>query len=338
MAVSRKILISLIFLFTSLHAVAEYPLPALGLSPRVTVSGTSSGAFMSVQLQVAYSSLISGVATFSGGIYGCAEGDFRKAKKCMEDPQTLDAKKFISLTQELVKTNSIDPLENLENVPVLVFSGNRDSVVRIEASFRLEEFFRLLKSKTELNVSVPAEHGFPTESYGNNCGEKGSPWLQKCGVDGAKLLFSRLLAKPLNPRGFASRANLQAFDQTPYRSANDGLAETGAIYIPTACRKVQNPECEVHIALHGCHMSPEFIQMEFLLNSGLNEWAETNNIVVLYPSTKKSETNPSGCWDWYGYTGKNYLTRESKQMKALVTMLRALHAPAEKIRKNVLRL
>lgn len=40
-----------------------------------TVSGISSGAFFSVQMQVAYSSLIAGAGVIAGGPYYCAQGN-----------------------------------------------------------------------------------------------------------------------------------------------------------------------------------------------------------------------------------------------------------------------
>jgi poly(3-hydroxybutyrate) depolymerase len=53
-------------------AIAD-PLPKLTLAVQeTTVSGLSSGAFMSVQLQTAFSSNIYGAGVVAGGPYGCA--------------------------------------------------------------------------------------------------------------------------------------------------------------------------------------------------------------------------------------------------------------------------
>jgi hypothetical protein len=50
----------------------------------VTVSGLSSGGFMSVKIHVAYSSLINGVGVFSGGPYYCAQNNLGIAEEeCM---------------------------------------------------------------------------------------------------------------------------------------------------------------------------------------------------------------------------------------------------------------
>ncbi len=54
------------FAFVS-NATAAEPLPVLNLEPEATtVSGLSSGAFMAVQLQVAFSGAISGVGIVAG--------------------------------------------------------------------------------------------------------------------------------------------------------------------------------------------------------------------------------------------------------------------------------
>jgi len=58
--------------------------------------------------------------------------------------------------------------------------------------------------------------------------------------------------------------------------------------------------------------------------AGFNEWAETNGLVVLYPQSKSSRVapmNPLGCWDWWGYTGEGYATRDGAQIKAVAAMV-----------------
>lgn len=66
---------------------------------------------------------------------------------------------------------------------------------------------------------------------------------------------------------------------------------------------------------------------------GLNEWAEANNIIVLYPQAVKTTLNPQGCFDWYllvfilnnwgrwGYTGVDYATYFGAQMATVKNMM-----------------
>jgi hypothetical protein len=49
--------------------------------------------------------------------------------------------------------------------------------------------------------------------------------------------------------------------------------------------------------------------------------------VVLYPQAAKSmfmPLNPQGCWDWWGYTGADYATRDGAQLVTVRRMLEAL--------------
>ena len=57
-------------------ASAQVDLGAYNVNPNtVTVTGISSGGFMAVQLQVAYSKSIFGTAVFAGGAYFCAQDE-----------------------------------------------------------------------------------------------------------------------------------------------------------------------------------------------------------------------------------------------------------------------
>ena len=71
-------------------------------------------------------------------------------------------------------------------------------------------------------------------------------------------------------------------------------------------------------------MNPDFIQKQFVENAGYNEWAETNNMVVLYPQSAKGTGNPYGCWDWFGFSGANYTSKTGVQMQAVRTLMTAI--------------
>ncbi len=36
--------------------------------------------------------------------------------------------------------------------------------------------------------------------------------------------------------------------------------------------------CRLVVALHGCLQGADVIGKEFIMNNGLNQWAETNNV------------------------------------------------------------
>lgn len=295
----------------------------------ITISGISSGGFMAIQMQVAHSSLIKGVATFAGGIWGCAEGDPLKAQDlCMENPHKIISQTHVERAATLAERNLIDSLNNLTNVPFYIFNGSKDSTVRVEAALRVQEFAQAFNGKTFLKVDIPAEHGFPTLSQGNDCDKKAAPWVQNCNYDGAGNALNFLLKNLRLPKNIKQvEANLQIFSQKEFQTPGSSLADYGHIYIPSACRKQINNDCKVHVALHGCRMSPDVAGEAFIRYAGYNDWAEANKLVILYPSVKASETiNPRGCWDWFGYTGSNFLTKEAKQITALKNMIDRLVA------------
>jgi hypothetical protein len=51
---------------------------------------------------------------------------------------------------------------------------------------------------------------------------------------------------------------------------------------------------------------------------------------VLYPQSISRYWwiyNPRGCWDWWGYTGQDYATRQGAQIRAVLAMVERLGQP-----------
>jgi len=72
--------------------------------------------------------------------------------------------------------------------------------------------------------------------------------------------------------------------------------------------------------------------MTFIKGSGFARWANANRFVILFPQVSVNPLlNPKGCWDWWGYTGKDYLTKDAPQITAIWRM-------AERLAKNPARL
>lgn len=69
--------------------------------------------------------------------------------------------------------------------------------------------------------------------------------------------------------------------------------------------------------------------MAFIENSGYLSWAEANDIVLAFPQAAQSALNPLTCWDWWGYSGANYLQREGAQMKVLADWVSSLAGEPE---------
>ena len=80
--------------------------------------------------------------------------------------------------------------------------------------------------------------------------------------------------------------------------------------------------CRVHVALHGCYQGKWNIGDSFAKNTGYLEWGK--NLIILFPQADNSFWNPAGCWDFWGFTGSDYVTRNGSQPKAIVRMIERL--------------
>jgi poly(3-hydroxybutyrate) depolymerase len=114
------------------------------------------------------------------------------------------------------------------------------------------------------------------------------------------------------------------FDQNEFAPGDDASAismdSSGHAFVPAQCANGQ--QCGLVLVLHGCVQNYITVGWDFIDNAGINEWADTNNILVLYPQTAAMDTNPLGCWDWWGYLkDPNYAQKSGPQMQALAAMV-----------------
>jgi len=113
---------------------AATSLPAYNVGPHtVTVAGISSGGYMAVQLQVAFSQSIFGTAVFAGGPYYCAQGSVNSALGYCENGNGIPLQTLIDYTNNQAASGKIDPTSNIANKPIYMFSGTNDTTVRQRA-------------------------------------------------------------------------------------------------------------------------------------------------------------------------------------------------------------
>jgi poly(3-hydroxybutyrate) depolymerase len=128
---------------------------------------------------------------------------------------------------------------------------------------------------------------------------------------------------------------LLAFDQNEFVIAKEfanakavSMAAEGYAYVPKSCA---TERCRVHVAFHGCRQGIEAVGDAFVRNAGYNRWADTNRLIILYPQAVARYVwwrfNPRGCWDWWGYTGQAYATKQGAQMRVVLDMVERLGAP-----------
>ena len=332
---------------TATHAAP--PLPVLAASTSgLTVSGLSSGGYMAVQFQVAYSSVVHGAGVIAGGPYYCAENKVNRAlSNCME-PTAKDAPPAVDETlktiQKLADADRIDPIKHLSNDRVWLFSGGQDKTVAPAVMNTLAAFYqKLLPAEAVRYVQLPeAGHAMPSvsDTQPNACATSNPPYINRCqDFDAAGQLLAHLLG-PLKPSTSEADGEIIAFDQRPFvqgAAIDASLADEGFAFVPTACRA---GGCRVHVAFHGCRQNAGEIGRRFVEGAGYNHWAASNRLVVLYPQTtnrsgfafgsSKWVLNPKGCWDWWGYTGDNYATRDGVQMRAVRSMIDTLATPLKR--------
>ena len=327
-------ILSLCACVTAAGAATPAALAGYGANPRQTsVSGLSSGAFMAVQLQVAYSRSIVGAGVVAGGPYYCAANSVYFAGICMgQMPFAPNPYLMVDAAKKFAGTNLIDPLGNLAKRRVYVFSGTDDRIVRQPAVDATVAFFKQVGVRP-VNLAyvnkVPAGHAVITPSSGNDCSANAAPYISHCtvggtGYDQAGAVLGHIYGA-LNPRVVAPAGQIVSFDQRAYAAEGTGMADTGFLYVPPVCA-AGSVRCKVHVALHGCAQSAESVGDKFYTQAGYNHWADSNNILVLYPQVNKSSapSNPQGCWDWWGYTGDNYAHKAGTQMVAIKAMVNRL--------------
>lgn len=348
---------------------------------QTTVSGLSAGAFFAAQMQVAHSAQIKGMGSIAGGPYFCAEGSLKKAYnaktgdagsgiyagQCMGGNfnGVNAANMAVNEARQEASAGRIDALSNLANARIFLYGGTQDPTV-VPAVVATEKPFFAAVGVPDSNIRVettnPDGHAMPmldSRSWANVCGAKnptygyGSvpPWMSNCNYDTAGLMLQHFYGA-LKPRVSNDKltGKFIQYDQTEFAQQAGAryLNAVGFAYVPAACAAGQ--PCRIHIALHGCHQvwdqpagdSGPNMGDKFYRYAGYNEWAENNNIIVLYPqATKTPGVNPRGCFDWWGYeeaanqtgpcdnvgqysygqcSAARYHTREGAQIKAVWAM------------------
>jgi len=293
----------------------------------VSLSGLSSGAYFATQYQFAHSSSVIGVAIFAGGPYYCAQNNLNNAMMmCMYGLSPISLITLENFARNFASSSLIDPLSNLANHRVYLFSGTQDATVKPSIVKSLETMYRDMGvTNIQTEFSLMAAHTFPTENFGNACTSSLTPYISACKYDGAGNTLKAMygdLKPPVNP----ILTNIVAIDQSRFTSgatlASLSLGPEAYLYVPTGCKDA-TANCKLHIALHGCQQYKNVIGMKYVENTGYNGWAEANNIFILYPqatSSSISPSNPNGCWDWWGYINGNYANKNGPQVKMIKNM------------------
>jgi poly(3-hydroxybutyrate) depolymerase len=326
----------------------------------VTVSGLSSGGFFAHQFHVAYSTLVKGTGIIAGGPYGCVENipnpwlpfwqvplDRTSAAvvACTHyygdryfglRPSALKAEESVRLIREAARRGWIDDPANLTDSRVWLFHGKTDNLVPLGVMETLKQVYNTFgvhepKLRFDQNqTGASANHGISVSQFiGESkfpireCGQHERPYVIQCRYEAAEMLLRHLYPSIFKVASDDAHRDgtLVVFDQSEFFKPADestSLHGVGYLYAPTSCAA---EECRVHVAFHDCNQNVKSVYDDFIRDAGYNRWAASNNVVVLYPQTKASAANPNRCWDFWGYSGSDYLTRNGPQMRAVKAMV-----------------
>lgn len=320
---------------------------------QISVSGISSGAFMANQLHVAHSASLVGAGLVAGGLFGCAvlsaDGNgvtplaAIATGACMSAPNMLQpAETYAKRIRDFAARGWIDPVENLGRSRLYAFTGKSDRVVNPETVRRAVQVYGQLGLPTAAtsfsNAELDAGHSWVTQAFGVACPDNRDPYINDCDYDQAKTVLQTIYG-PLQDRATQLGGRFIAFDQREFvadgQTAANGIWDTGYLYVPADCQ-AQGANCRLHVVLHGCKQSAQALGDVFYRNVGVNEWADSNRIVVLYPQARTVNVtdfptprptdlfniNPEGCWNWWGYAyDKRYLFKDGVQISAIWGMV-----------------
>jgi hypothetical protein len=299
---------------------------------------------MAVQFSVAYSSMLKGAGIVAGGPYFCARGDIATATSkcsctglnffvfstCQVAPGGTNVKQLIAITGQNAKEGSIDPTANLAGQRIWMFSGAIDSVVPPPVMDDLHAYYRHFIDNANIRYrnDIRAEHALPTDSFGAACDQRGTPFINNCNFDAAGELLQWIYGGKLNPRNTgALSGQFVEFDQREFvpdgKPHVHGMANSGVAYVPAACRQ-SGRRCKLHVAFHGCQQSFVSIGDKYIRHTGYNQWADANDMIVLYPQTTPDPgRNPKGCWNWFGFDRDDpgYAKKNGIQMAAIKGMI-----------------
>ena len=283
---------------------------------RITVSGISAGGYMAHQLHVAYSDRISGAGVIAAGPYNCAEGNLATAMgRCMAKANPgPDPEAIVATIRAMAERDQVAPPANLEGDPVWILRGRNDAIVAPDVVVSLETVYQTLGSNVVARYDLPFAHHFPTESEGSPCDSSTPPFLGQCDFDAAGQILKHLYPD-LQPPSDGPAGAWETVEVTDAQAAH--LLATAYRYQPPEC---DEGSCDVHVVLHGCAQSSATVAKAFVEGAGYQRWADTNGLVLLFPQVQPSPVNPYACWDWWGYSGSDYLTRNGVQVRAIMDL------------------
>ena len=216
---------------------------------------------MAGQMHLAHSALFKGVAIIAGGPYYCARGELSQGLgPCMKGGD-LGLDSLLDYARSASAAGTIDDLANLDGDRAWIFHGALDTVMNQEPSVAAAALYAELMpdQAVTLVTDVVVVHGLPAIDADAACDTFGAPYLYACDYDAAFEILQTLHGE-LTERTAAGGALLTVV-QPGFDDAE--MLENAYLYVPASC--AEGAACGVHVALHGCSQSSEFVDDAFVV-------------------------------------------------------------------------
>ena len=316
----------------ALSFASHAALPPLKLNlDQTTVSGLSSGGYMAAQFQLAHADWVKGAAIVAAGPVYCAQNNLMTAlDHCIN--KVGSPIPLAELNKQL-KDWSVQGLlaseAQIKQSKIWLLHGIADQKINKEVADALHQQYQQWLPAAQLAYVQDKNfaHHMPTVSEGSACETSEAPFLGKCNYDAAGEALKFIQAGLKAPADISSGTVYPIEQQKIAGDLAATMAEQGYVYVPKSCEQGQS--CTLHISFHGCNQHAEAVGMAYVEKAGFNRYADSNNIVVLYPQSRASNLmpmNPQACWDWWGYTDANYANRKGQQIQAVVKLAQSLSA------------
>jgi len=268
---------------------------------------------------------------------GCSANKTLLYDHCKINSKFISDSMLLTYVLQSASNHVIDDVSNLKRMKVYLYRGALDPIYEKATVVAVGKFFRNFIDPTQIleEYSIPSLHAWPTNNFGTPCGIAGPMLMENCNYDGSGIMISKISQSPLLPPAKIPMGTMYSFDQTLFFPTRfPGLAQTGYIYIPNSCLKPK-VQCSLHVMFHGCTMYAENPPMglNFTQFNGINSWADSNNIIVLYPQSggyvNQKELNPTaqelmGCYDSFGQISEDFSFKTGPQLESVSRMIRAM--------------
>lgn len=268
---------------------------------------------MAIQHLFAWSSMVDGALIAAGSPFGCGQQVFHSVSCYFGG---LDTNESIRYVHRRYLQNLIDDPVNLRRKPVVLFSGKNDWVVWTKVMESVEQQIVPFLGVPPLKLfDSSASHVWSLDHGQCSCGSCAFFLasdlccnVNNCGLDLSGRMLTAFSGVAPKPRVSARAEGLRWVDQWQYMPEDafpkgnaSTLLQWAIVYVPSGCEGEQLARCARHINYHGCTDNTWSERLLWVDNIDLNEYAEANDIVVVYPQAAGSVESGVGCWNWASY-------------------------------------